>query len=426
MHVLVAAHDCYPDPGSGGTGRYVYETGRRLVERGHRVSVVTRRRGAVPSRESLDGVDVYRYDLEVADRPAPAVLAQLPGAASAVADHMVELSDGAPVDVLSGQGPVTSLLVGRRVDAAVPRVPTFHSPWPTEYRIRTRGDRSEPRRWLNAGVRWHLERRLLARADRAVALSAYMRGELRRTYGRELDATVVPGGVDAERYAPSAGADDRLAAGAPAFLTVRRLAGRMGHAPLLRAFASVAERHPDAHLYVAGDGPLRGGLERMAAGLGLDDHVTFLGYVPNDELPGVYASADVFVLPTAELEGFGLATLEALASGLPVVATPVGGTVEVLSDLGGDPAVHAPLLVESADAESLASGMAAWADVPAADRTAAGRACRRFVRERYPWERTVDGLLSVYRGVTPDGAPRRGPPRRATRGTAPPRPGRGG
>ncbi|HKJ59622.1 MAG TPA: glycosyltransferase family 4 protein [Halobacteriales archaeon] len=425
MHVLVAAHDCYPDPGSGGTGRYVYETGRRLVERGHRVSVVTRRRGDVPSRESLDGVDVYRYDLEVADRPAPAVLDQLPGSATAVADHVAELSAEAPVDVVSGQGPVTSLLVGRRVDAAVPRVPTFHSPWPTEYRIRTRGDRSAPRRWLNAGVRWHLERRLLARADRAVALSAYMRGELRRTYGRELDATVVPGGVDAKRYAPSAGPDDRLAAGAPAFLTVRRLAGRMGHAPLLRAFASVVERHPGAHLYVAGDGPLRGGLERMAAGLGLADHVTFLGYVPDAELPGVYASADVFVLPTAELEGFGLATLEALASGLPVVATPVGGTVEVLSGLDGE-TMPAPVLVESADAESLALGMAAWTDVPAADRAAAGRACRRYARQRYPWERTVDGLLAVYRGVTPGGAPRRGLPRRATRGTAPPRPGRGG
>jgi len=252
-----------------------------------------------------------------------------------------------------------------------------------------------------------------------------MRDELRRTYGRTLDATVVPGGVDVERYSPSAGTDDRLATGDPAFLTVRRLAERMGHAPMLRAFASVAARHPGAYLYVAGDGPLRGRLERLAARLGLTDRVTFLGYVPDAELPGVYASADVFVLPTVELEGFGLATLEALASGLPVVATPVGGTVEVLAGLG-DETMPDPTLVEAADAEAIAGGMAAWAGLSAADRAAAGRACRRHASGRYPWERTVDGLLSVYRGVTPGAAPLRGPPRRATRGTAPLTPGPGG
>lgn len=407
MHVLTAAHDFYPDPGSGGTGRYVYETARRLVDRGHRVSVVTRRRGDVPARESVEGVDVHRYDLEVAERAGPAVLAQLPGAAATVADHVSAIADRSPVDVLSAQGPMTSLLVDRHVGDAAARVPTFHSPWPTEYRIRTRNERWEPRRRLNSTIRWHAERTLLAGADHAVTLSEFMGGELRETYGLDLDASVVPGGVDAERYTPEAGSGeagsseagsaDRIDSGAPAFLTVRRLAERMGHEPLLRAFAAVVERHPEAHLYVAGDGPLRGRLDRLAASLGLDDHVTFLGYVPDPALPSVYASADVFVLPTTELEGFGLATLEALASGLPVFATPVGGSVEVLSDLAGGPAIPAPTLAASADAGALADGLDAWAGVSEEALAEAGRAARRYARERYPWERTVDGLVSIYR-----------------------------
>jgi len=85
MHLLVAAHDLYPDPGSGGTGRYVYETARRFVDRGHRVSVVTRRRGDVPERERRDGIDVCRYDIEIAGESAPSIAAQLPGAAESVA-----------------------------------------------------------------------------------------------------------------------------------------------------------------------------------------------------------------------------------------------------------------------------------------------------------------------------------------------------
>lgn len=399
MHVLTAAHDLYPDPGSGGTGRYVYETSRRLVDRGHRVSVITRRRGEVPSRESIGGIDVYRYDLDVADRSAPTILAQLTGAAATLAEHVGTLSDRDPVDLLSVQGPVTSLLAGRQLDAAVPRVPTFHSPWPTEYLIRTRNDRSALRRRLNAATRWRLERTLLAGADRTITLSSFMRDELRRTYGPVADATVVPGGVDADRYSPDAGPSPRVPTGDPAFLTVRRLAERMGHGPLLRAFARVADRHPDAHLYVAGDGPLRGRLERLASALDLSDRVAFLGYVPDEELPAVYASADVFVLPTTELEGFGLATLEALASGLPVVATPVGGSVEVLSGLVADPAIPGSVLVSAADAGALADGLRSWADVSEKNLSEAGTACRRYARDRYSWGRTVDGLTSIYRDL---------------------------
>ena len=400
MHVLVAAHDVYPDPGSGGTGRYVYETSRRLVDRGHRVSVVTRRRGDVPARESIDGVDVYRYDLEVADRAGPAVLADLPGAARTVADHVSTLSASAPVDVFSLQGPVTPLLVGRQVDDSIPRVPTFHSPWPTEYRIRSRGERRAPRRRLNAVLRWHLECRALSGADRAITLSSFMRRTLRETYGLDLDAAVVPGGVDVDRYEPSAGSATRRLDGRPAFLTVRRLARRMGHGRLLRAFTEVIEDRPDAHLSVAGDGPLRDRLEGLVERLGLDDHVTFLGYVPDEALPGVYAAADVFVLPTTELEGFGLATLEALASGLPVLATPVGGSVEVLSGLRDDPALPGPVLTESAEVAPIAAGLRAWTDVDASALEAAGRASRRYAEERYRWDRTVEGLLEVYDRAT--------------------------
>jgi glycosyltransferase involved in cell wall biosynthesis len=396
MELLVGAHDLYPDPGSGGTGRYVYETARRLADRGHSVSVLTRWRGDVPARETVAGVRVARYDLSVAGEPAPRVAAQLPSALRTVRGHLDALPDP---NVVSLQGPVTGPLLDLFAGSDPALSATFHSPWPTEYRIRAgHEDRlSAPRRRVNAAVRGRIERRTLAGCDEVLTLSRFMAGRLRESYGRVADPAVVPGGVDLDRYRPDAGTYGPMADGDGefAFLTVRRLSPRMGHAALLDAFARVAADRPDARLYVAGDGPLRGELERRADALGVGDRVAFLGYVPDDRLPSAYATADCFVLPTTALEGFGLATLEALASGAPVIATPVGATTEILSGLDDD-RVRAPTLVESADPAALAEGMAAWADRPADERAAAGRACREYVRENYTWERTTDALEARY------------------------------
>ncbi|WP_435181543.1 glycosyltransferase family 4 protein [Halorussus sp. AFM4] len=428
MHLLVAAHDFYPDPGSGGTGRYVHETARRLADRGHDVSVVTRRRGDVPARETVAGVRVARYDLSVAERSAPDIAAQLPGAVRSVRDHLDALPDP---DLVSFQGTVTDPVVDLLVDDAVPRSATFHSPWPTEYRIRAgHEDRpSAPRRRLNAALRERIERSVLGDCEQVLALSEFMAGKLREVHGPVADPDVVPGGVDVERYRPDAGTYEPMISGGgdegrprdegrdattgdegrtatvtpdggadaeTAFLTVRRLSPRMGHGMLLRAFARVARTRPDVHLYVAGDGPLRGELERRAADLDLADRVTFLGYVPDEDLPAAYATADCFALPTRRLEGFGLATLEALSSGTPVVATPVGGTTEILAGLRDDPRVPAEMVVESVDASALADRLAAWADLDPAERAAAGRACREHATEHYRWAQTADALDARY------------------------------
>ncbi|MFC4451727.1 glycosyltransferase family 4 protein [Halorussus aquaticus] len=421
MRVLVAAHDFYPDPGSGGTGRYVYETTKRLADRGHDVSVLTRRRGDVPARETISGVRVARYDLGVAERSAPQIAARLPGAVRTVRDHLDALPDP---DLVSLQGTVTDPLVDLLVSDAVPRCATFHSPWPTEYRIRAghEGRVSDTRRELNAALRARVERATLADCEQVLALSEFMVGKLREVHGPVADPVVVPGGVDAERYRPDAGvyhpmaspadhaetaAEDTTSAAvepdggdaATDFLTVRRLSPRMGHGMLLRAFARLARERPDVHLHVAGDGPLREELERTAADLGVADRVTFLGYVPDEDLPRAYATADCFVLPTRRLEGFGLATLEALASGTPVVATPVGGTTEILSGLREDPRVPTEMVVESVAADSLADRMRAWADLAPARRDAAGRACREHARQNYAWDRTADAIAAQYRNL---------------------------
>jgi len=402
MHVAVAAHDFYPDPGSGGTGRYVYETTRRMVEAGHRVSVLTRRRGDVPDHGTVAGVDVYRYDVDVVGESAPSVLRQFPRVARRVSDHVETLASPAPPDVLSFQGPLTSALFDAvatttldAVDAETPRVTTFHSPWPTEYGIRTRTDGpGVVRRQCNVATRWLVERAVLGRSDAVLTLSDYMRSQLREVYTRRIAAEVVPGGVDTDQFHPDAGEDQRLDRGERTVLTVRRLSKRMGHDELLRAFQRVSESDPEVRLVVVGDGPRRSHLEALADRLGLTEHVDFLGYVPDNELPAIYATADVFVLPTQQLEGFGLATLEALASGTPVVGTPVGATTELLSPLRDD--LPADPLAADETTPSLAAGLSAWTAVDGPALDSAGRRCRNYVATNCTWATTVEGVLDVY------------------------------
>lgn len=403
MRLLVAAHDFYPDPGSGGSGRYVYETTRQLAERGHDVSVVTRRRGDVPARETVEDVDVHRYDFAVANRSAPEILRQVPDAVRAVESACAGLDP----DVLSLQGPVTGVVLDRVVADEVPRSCTFHSPWPTEYLLRTRGGGLPRwRRELNAALRRHLERRLLERAEDVVTLSRFMDDQMCGVYGPVHDASVVPGGVDTETYRPDAGEFDRIDPDGAAFLTVRRLSPRMGHELLLDAFADHVSDRPDDRLYIAGDGPRRDELEARAERLGIADRVRFLGYVPDADLPSAYATADVFVLPTTRLEGFGLATLEALSSGTPVVGTPVGGTVEILSDCERAPEIPERMLLSDVDAGELAASLNRWSALSNAERERAGEACRRYVEERYTWDRTVAQREERYAAKFLDEPPR--------------------
>ena len=167
---------------------------------------------------------------------------------------------------------------------------------------------------------------------------------------------------------------------------------------LLRAFASVASRHPDAICLVAGDGGERENLERLAAELGIADRVHFLGYV--EEPAPLIAALDVYVGPSLS-EGLGTATTEALALAVPVVATAVGGTMEqVVDGVTG-------LLVPPADDDALAEGI----ERLLSDRQAAsalGLAGQREVIEQYGTDRVLQTTWAEYRralGVEADPLP---------------------
>ena len=138
-----------------------------------------------------------------------------------------------------------------------------------------------------------------------------------------------PWGVEARRFATTVTrreAREQLGwpQDRPTLVTVRRLTRRMGLESLIGAIKEVHGRAPEILLLVGGKGQLSKELSARVLSLGLEKNVRFLGFVPDEQLPLAYRAADLTVVPTVTLEGFGLIAVESLAAGTPVLVTPVG------------------------------------------------------------------------------------------------------
>jgi len=229
-------------------------------------------------------------------------------------------------------------------------------------------------------MRWGLRRAdsLLATSPNYVVSSP----ELVRLGGRCL---VVPLGIDVERFA----APPRIQRPRPTLLFVGRHRYYKGLGDLLKAMTDI-----EAELLVAGDGPMRAAWERSAAELSLGDKVQFLGTVPDDELAGLYRSADVFVLPaSARSEAFGTVLLEAMAAGLPCVTTELGtGTSYVVQH--EETGLVVPARTPAALAEAINRLLA-----DEALRRRLGAAGQARVRREFRQETMVERIEVVYRMV---------------------------
>jgi phosphatidylinositol alpha-1,6-mannosyltransferase len=176
-----------------------------------------------------------------------------------------------------------------------------------------------------------------------IAAGSYPAAEADRAAGRALPTTIVPPGVDTERFRPLTDGertDARRDLGLPVdgqiVLGVSRLVPRKGFDSAIRAAAQLARTHPDLVLAIAGGGRDEQRLKRLAADLNAP--VQFLGRVANDDLPRLYGAADVFTMLCRnrwgglEQEGFGIVFVEAAACGVPQVAGDSGGAADAVAD----------------------------------------------------------------------------------------------
>jgi len=196
---------------------------------------------------------------------------------------------------------------------------------------------------------------------------------------------VIPNGVDLAKFCP--GPDQRRVSGRLLIGCIGGLTAVKNHGLMLRALAGLVERGADCELRIAGEGPERPMLEGLAAELGIASRVVFAGQVA--DVPALLRQFDLFVLPSAS-EAHPNALLEAMACGVPCVATDVGGVAEVL-DSGA-----CGLVVPPGDPEALANALHGLC-VSAEERRRLAQAGRRRAVEQYSMEKMTADYEALYR-----------------------------
>jgi glycosyltransferase involved in cell wall biosynthesis len=167
-------------------------------------------------------------------------------------------------------------------------------------------------------------------ADRVIAISDHAYEQLTTQYGLdENDVAMIPHGVDTDRYYPRDETHSAVSEEKITLLYVGRLGARKGIDLVIRALNDVSD--PKFEFIIAGTGRHKESLRSLTHELGLNDSVTYLGYVPDKELPKLYSSADIFILPS-RYEGFGLVLLEAIACGTLALGADAGGIPTAIDD----------------------------------------------------------------------------------------------
>jgi glycosyltransferase involved in cell wall biosynthesis len=377
MRILVPTGQWFPEA-TGGSARVATETAFALAARGHEVTVIAPKSERAAVEHLAENLTIRRL--------LPRT--RLPITLTDVVATMRAVRRDSSYDVaLVHQSTCAAGLVAAGFEAPISLV--FHASAVRELRfLRTR--LSAAKRLGTYGLEPFLswfERISLERATSVLVLSEFSRSLIEADHpaiaGR---ITCVSGGVDIARFDPGDGlrpARDRLGIRPDGTLlvTARRLEPRMGLEQLLEAMHIARSDGLDVRLAVIGSGSLERPLRKLAVELGLGDVVDFRGRVPDAELVDWYRAADLFVLPTIAYEGFGMVTVEALASGVPVVGTPVGATPELLEPL------DKRLIARTADAEGLAEAIRAALRLAGPGlRTA----CREYACAEFAWSRVMD------------------------------------
>ena len=391
----------YPQHASDTQATYVHDINRHLVRRGHSVTVVTPGDPSLSREDTFDGVRIVRFPLNLpADltygRVAQSRVSWLGRFARVAvmanyleAQHraiMAEAREG-QADVIHAHwaiptGPA-AVVAARKL--GIPSVITMHG---GDVYVNPEQGYDFPTRWyVRPALRWTLRH-----AGALTAITEDCRQHALRAGAPDNRIRLVFNGTDLRRFSPG----DNGGASAPQFgphmiFACRQLFPRKGIRFLLEAAAQLKPRFPDLKVVLAGDGFERPQLARLASDLGIGPDVTFLGWVPNVDLPPYYRAAAVSVIPSLE-EGFGIPAAEAMGCEVAVVASDAGGLPEVVEHgVTG-------LVVPRGDSGALAGAIGSLLENPDR-RRAMGQAGRARALRLFDWDRSAEPFEQHNREV---------------------------
>jgi glycosyltransferase involved in cell wall biosynthesis len=370
----------YFPPHKGGIEQVSYEQSKRLTESGYQIDVLTSKfegRNLNPVR----GIRIYHYpSLNVAKRfgvPYPIISFK-------AYKTFTQLIENCDLVHAHGHVYMSSYMAGMVAKKlGKPFIVTQHNTFIDYQSLLNVVEQ------LNDLV---IGKQVLKHADRIVTVSKETMKYVLKLGADKTKTSVIHNGVDTDTFHPANKKKGREKLGLPKnrkiILSVRRLVYKNGLDTLLESIPLVTQSHPDVLFVVAGKGPSRKLIENRIKELGIGDNIKLAGFVPDNLLPVYYGAADCFVLPSASGEGLPLVLLEAMACGLPVIATAVGGTPEILRHMKNG------VLVPPRNPEAMAEALTKLLSEGLGP--ALGREARRTVEERFSWEENVRQLQEIY------------------------------
>lgn len=319
MHIAFFTN--YYHPVVNGVVRSVASFRENLMKQGHNVFIFAQSDSSYKDTEPF----IFRYPS--LSLPLGEISAALP--VSPFVDQLLPLLK---IDVIHTHHPILlgQTAARKAAELDLPLVFTFHTQY-WEYTHYIPFPQEAVQEFLKHAVhRWLRE--FMQKCQHIILPSESMREILVRDYGLHERYSVIPTGTNLDPFLNADGKALRSENGwqdETVLVSVGRLATEKNWDTLLRAFAKVHEKHPDARLVLIGDGNARPSLEALASELDITDQITFTGALPFEEIPRYLKAADVFAFASVT-ETQGLVTIEAMAAGLPVVAVDGPGTRDIV------------------------------------------------------------------------------------------------
>ncbi|MFX0203715.1 MAG: glycosyltransferase family 4 protein [Candidatus Hodarchaeota archaeon] len=362
-------------PTSAGIGYYVYNLSKKLVERGHRTTVITKGSVSRTRKEIMDGIEVFR----VSFFPLYPLHVWVHGA---FVNRLVRKLEP-KLNLIHLHTPITP-----SIKTSLPIVTTVHTPMKIDARYHEVFDFfSLAERMQSTMFYPSMESKLFRISKKITAVSWSVAGELKE-YGLHPDEiTVVGNGVNERIFSPIRNVEqtERYV------LYTGVLRARKGLFDLIKCAEYVCKVCPDVRFIICGKGPFLNKLKEEVRRTRLQRFIMFLGYVDRKKLIQTYQKATVHVVPS-HYEGLPTVLLEAMSCGLPVVATDVGGNSEVISSgING-------FLVPPKAPEEMAKIILRLIDEPLL-REKIGRAARKTIEKKYTWDKIADNILQYYENM---------------------------
>lgn len=369
-------------PHMGGIEKVSYEQSKRLTEAGYKIDVLTSKvkgQNEYPAK----GIRVFTYpSLKLAERfgvPYPILTVE-------AYKKFAQVIKKCDLVHTHGHVYMSSYLAGKLAkEYKKPFIVTQHNTF-IDYKS-----------WLN--VLEHVNdltigKSVLEAADRILTVSKETMKYVLRLGADKSKTSVMYNGVDTNCFHSVKKGESRKKLSLPMkrriIFSVRRLVYKNGIDTLIESAHLVARDNPNILFVIAGKGPSKKLIENRINELGMKDNIKLTGFVPDELLPAYYDAADFFVLPSASGEGLPLVLFEAMSCGLPVIATTVGGTPEIIEHMKNG------ILVPPRNPEAIAEALSKLLAEEKLGESI-GEKAQKNVEDRFTWEENVRQLQKIYR-----------------------------